>query len=309
MSSIIKATDIAYVRFSAPDLDRMEAFLKDFGLHVAGRSEDTLYMRANGPAPFCHVTHKGEAGFVGLGFYAANEGDLKKLAEAEGLAVEASDAPGGGARVRLTDLDGFPIDVVAGQTPADPLPLPEPLSFNADDRYPRLGATKRIAAGPSHVMRLGHAVLDVTDFRASEAWYKARLGFVTSDEIELAPDAPLGAFLRCDGGERYVDHHTLFLVGTGKPGFNHAAWQVANFDDLMAGHSHLEQAGAAHVWGVGRHILGSQIFDYWRDPWGHKVEHWTDGDLFNNETPPGKAGIDALMGAQWGPDAPPAMAE
>ena len=28
-------------------------------------------------------------------------------------------------------------------------------------------------------------------------------------------------------------------------------------------------------------MLGSQIFDYWRDPWGHTVEHWTDGDLLD----------------------------
>ncbi len=29
---MIKATDVAYARFAAPDLDRMESFLVDFGL-------------------------------------------------------------------------------------------------------------------------------------------------------------------------------------------------------------------------------------------------------------------------------------
>lgn len=28
-------------------------------------------------------------------------------------------------------------------------------------------------------------------------------------------------------GERYVDHHTLFLVGTGRARFNHAAFEVS----------------------------------------------------------------------------------
>ena len=70
----------------------------------------------------------------------------------------------------------------------------------------------------------------------------------------------------------------------------------------------LEKAGRKQEWGVGRHILGSQIFDYWRDPWGHTVEHWTDGDLFNNETPPNTTGLEELMGTQWGPAAPPTMA-
>ena len=32
----------------------------------------------------------------------------------------------------------------------------------------------------------------------------------------------------------------------------------------------LAARGYPHAWGVGRHILGSQIFDYWRDPFGHK---------------------------------------
>ncbi len=113
--------------------------------------------------------------------------------------------------------------------------------------------------------------------------------------------------MRCDRGRTHVDHHTLFPVGTGAAGFNHAAFEVANFDDLMAGREVLAQSGRRHEWGVGRHKLGSQIFDYWRDPWGHTVEHWTDGDLFNNETPPNIATLDDLTGNQWGPPAPPSM--
>ena len=38
----IKIQDVAYVRFSAPDLDEMEAFLIDFGMVRAVRTSDTL---------------------------------------------------------------------------------------------------------------------------------------------------------------------------------------------------------------------------------------------------------------------------
>ena len=31
-----------------------------------------------------------------------------------------------------------------------------------------------------------------------------------------------------------------------------------------------------HVWGLGRHVLGSQIYDYWMDPWDRVHEHWCD---------------------------------
>jgi hypothetical protein len=75
----------------------------------------------------------------------------------------------------------------------------------------------------------------------------------------------------------------------------------------MSGHTHLASGGRHHQWGIGRHILGSQIYDYWRDPFGHVVEHWTDGDLFNNATPPNIAGLASVVDSHWGPTsgAPP----
>lgn len=58
------------------------------------------------------------------------------------------------------------------------------------------------------------------------------------------------------------------------------------------------------VWGVGRHILGSQLFDYWWDTSGNMVEHYADGDLVNEDTPVGwgEAGHESL--AVWGPECP-----
>jgi hypothetical protein len=34
-------------------------------------------------------------------------------------------------------------------------------------------------------------------------------------------------------------------------------------DSQIVGHYHLERNGWTNAWGVGRHIFGSQIFDYW----------------------------------------------
>jgi hypothetical protein len=52
---------------------------------------------------------------------------------------------------------------------------------------------------------------------------------------------------------------------------------------------------------MGRHILGSQIFDYWHDPDKMMVEHFTDGDLFDNTVEPGWAPMTASGLYQWGP--------
>jgi catechol 2,3-dioxygenase-like lactoylglutathione lyase family enzyme len=305
----IKVNDIAFVRFRAPNLDAMQAFLEDFGMHCSERTGDTLYMRGTDDEGFVHVTHLGaEAGFIGLAFEASSESDLDELAaQAEFSDVAELDGRGGGRGVRTTDPNGFQVEVVAGRGPVGTLPVPTAPIRNDATAQPRLGAPVRLDSGPSHVKRLGHCVLDVIDYRASEAWYKEHFGLVTSDEIELDEGTSLGAFLRCDQGRRYVDHHTVFLIGVGKAGFNHAAFEIYDFDDLMAGHTHLATRGRHHQWGIGRHHLGSQIYDYWLDPYGHMVEHWTDGDLYNDETPPNVTDLASLLGSQWGPThgAPP----
>jgi catechol 2,3-dioxygenase-like lactoylglutathione lyase family enzyme len=306
---VIRIEDIAYVRFTAPDLPRMRGFLEAFGLHVTAQDERRLFARGAGPAPVLHVTELGEPGFAGLGLRAASLEDLHALADTEGAEVTPFDAPGGGQVVTLHDPDGHRVEVVAGQAALPEAPLPAPGDWNSVRERRRVREVKRTARGPSHVVRLGHCVLNVSDFRASERWYKGRFGFITSDEVALAPDLSVGAFLRCDRGETPTDHHTLFIVqGPHGPGFNHAAFEVADLDDLMAGHDQLSAAGFTPEWGVGRHVLGSQVFDYWRDPWGHTVEHWTDGDLLTATQGSNTATLADLLGVQWGPPAPPTMA-
>lgn len=297
---VIKVEDIAHVRFAAPDLGTMRAFLEDFGLEVF-EAGGRLYGKAGDGRPFVHVTEAGEARFLAVGLRAETLGDLETLAAHEGVRVADLDEPGGGRIVRLTDPDGYGVEVVAGQQrDAAASPLPD-LPRNSAAAKPRLRSTVRLQAAPAHVMRIGHAVLKVGDFRRSEQWYKERFGFLTSDEVEAAEGVPLGAFMRCDRGDKPADHHTLFLAQLpGELGLLHAAFEVANLDDLMLGHQYLKSKKRKAAWGVGRHIMGSQIFDYWKDPFGNELEHWTDGDLFTAADPPQKQPMSALLAVQWG---------
>jgi catechol 2,3-dioxygenase-like lactoylglutathione lyase family enzyme len=300
--SIIKIADVSHVRFTAPDLGEMQVFLEQFGMTPVSSTDGVLYVRGAGTAPFLHATAKGEPGFAALGLRADSVEDLDRLAEAEGAAVEELHAPGGGKVVRLRDPDGRLVEVVAGQTVAEPLPLEPESTRNTASSHPRVRQAVRLRTGPASVVRLGHCVLEVSDFRALEAWYKSRFGLITSDEIEMAPGTAMGAFLRCDRGDTPTDHHTLFLLQSPRgPGFNHAAFEVAGMDDLMRGHTHLKNARRQAAWGVGRHILGSQIFDYWKDPWGHELEHWTDGDMFVAADGSNTRTLQDLLGVQWGP--------
>jgi catechol 2,3-dioxygenase-like lactoylglutathione lyase family enzyme len=298
--SVIRIEDIAHVRYAAPDLKAMKAFLDDFGMETfehGGR----LYGKGSDGRPFVHVTEPGEAKFLAVGFRAETLADLEKLALAEGLPVEDLGEPGGGKVVRLTDPDGYSVEIVAGQTKSAPAPLPADQPVNTAAAKPRFRRTVRLDPAPAHIKRIGHAVLKVRDFRSSEKWYKDRFGFLTSDEVEAARDVPLGAFMRCDRGDKPADHHTLFLAQLpGELGILHAAFEVANLDDLMLGHQHLKARKREAAWGVGRHIMGSQVFDYWKDPFGNELEHWTDGDLFTAADPPQRQPMSALLAVQWG---------
>ncbi len=136
--------------------------------------------------------------------------------------------------------------------------------------------------------RFGHAALKTPSLATLAGWYSETLGLLASDDIYLsAPDEPIGRFMRCDRGDQPADHHTLLIVETGEVRLGHCAWEVADVDDLMAGHDHLLAAQRQHYWGIGRHVLGGQVFDYWKDPLGFTVEHWTDSDLLTADTPAG----------------------
>jgi hypothetical protein len=114
---------------------------------------------------------------------------------------------------------------------------------------------------------------------------------------------PVMSFIRCDRGRTPTDHHTLALALGPANRYVHSAYQVADLDALAAGGEYLREQGYHHSWGIGRHIQGSQIFDYWRDPDGFMVEHFSDGDLFDNTLEPGWAPMKASGLAQWGPPA------
>ena len=63
---MIKVTDLAYGRLAAPDLDRMEEFLVDFGMVRADRTKNALYMRGTDGDHHLHVTELGEPSHIGM---------------------------------------------------------------------------------------------------------------------------------------------------------------------------------------------------------------------------------------------------
>ena len=306
---VIKVTDIAFGRLRAPDLDVAEKFLTEFGMVRSARTPTALYMRGTDPDHHLHVTELGAPGFVGFAYEAASEADLVAVSALPGAsAVETRDEPGGGWRVRLRDPHGVQIEIVHGIEKLAPLPVDAGVLNTGPEKFRRANELCRLRRGPSRVKRIGHGVLMTTDVRGTVDWYRETLGFICSDDVYAGDRANvIGSFNRCDRGDRYVDHHVFFAIAGPKHGLNHLSFEVQDFDDLMVGHEYLEEHGYEHVWGIGRHVLGSQIFDYWKDPWGRVHEHWTDSDVLNAAFGSNLIPAEEGLTSQWGAAAPPQM--
>jgi catechol 2,3-dioxygenase-like lactoylglutathione lyase family enzyme len=214
--------------------------------------------------------------------------------------------PAGGYKVELVDPSGYEITVLAGIEQLQPMPMRERAEGNWVQRRGRLGKTVRVQAEPSQVHRLGHVALRVSNFEGSFRFLTEKLGFKVSDSgYRGSPDQVVGHFLHCGLGQQFTDHHTIAIFKRPESKIDHSAFEVLDWDDLMAGNKYLLAQGHRHLWGVGRHVEGSQIFDYWRDPFGNKIEHWTDGDLVNDDSVASLAPLSPEGLAQWGPPLPP----
>lgn len=302
-----KAIDVAYVVYQVDDLDRMEAFMHDFGLVTADKRPDQLCLRGAGTAPVVHVTLRGNSNrFIGGALKMAARGDLDALAALPGSsAVEPiTDLPGGGWRVRMHTPDGIRIDAVWGQDEVPALPHRRPNPFNAGQVKARINATLRPKREPGLVLRLGHFVLRTSDHDANLRWFTERFGMLPSDRMSTDEGFVFGTFLRFDGGGALVDHHAMLITQASPVGVHHCSFEMQDLDCVMGAHDHLVARGHKLDCGVGRHLIGSQIFDYWRDPFGFRVEHYTDGDVADHDHQPQTYAVRADQTTQWGMDPP-----
>src|SRR5437762_13570730 len=205
---VIKAFGLAYGRLRSHDLDKQEEFLTDFGMVRTDRTRNALYMRGTDAPHHIHVTDLGESRYVGIAVHAASMEDLEKISRVEGASsIEDIDEPGGGKRVRLTDPDGYQVEVVHGMALLDPIEVPRPAVNSGDNKTQRRNALyyKGVERGPSHVKRIGHFVVHSPQFEKTLGWYREVIGLRCSDDVYAdSKDNIVGSFNRLDRGDDYV---------------------------------------------------------------------------------------------------------
>jgi catechol 2,3-dioxygenase-like lactoylglutathione lyase family enzyme len=150
--------------------------------------------------------------------------------------------------------------------------------------------------------KLGHVVIGTPDAEASQRFFVEGVGFKVSDQVR-----DLACFMRCS-----TDHHNLLLQPAPVAFLHHTSWQVEDVDEVGRGAMRmLEGHPERHIWGLGRHFIGSNFFWYLRDPAGNFSEYYSDMDTITDDQlwTPGTWEPSLRTLYAWGPDVPPSMLE
>ncbi|KAI1776941.1 trihydroxytoluene oxygenase [Hypoxylon cercidicola] len=310
-SQHIRLVELNHVIYQHVDVEREIEFLGDFGFEIVKRADKTIWFGGYGPHPYSYVFKEGESPkFLGGTFTVESYSDLERAAKRQNATPiqKLEDAPGGGFLVTIYDPAGFPINLLWGQM-SERLAEQKPnIDFNYEKEKHRLGAYQRFKRGPAAVYRVGHFGICYNNLDEAFDFYVRTFNMVPSDIVFVQPgekkQEDVSAFFHLDRGELFTDHHTFFIGRSPKQRVHHCSFEVHDFDTQLLGHQWLERKNYKPVWGVGRHLLGSQIFDYWWDTSGFMVEHYADGDLVNKETPVGRIIATDENMQVWGPDRP-----
>ena len=182
--------------------------------------------------------------------------------------------------VRATMTDGVlrcqdPIldhEVIVEVSTQEPITTPDREPLNRPGTRERINQRSRAAMPGATPLprRVGHVVYGTPDVAASTKFYNEGIGFRISDSIENG----VGVFLRCT-----PDHHNMLLMPAPIPCMNHYALEMDDFDAIGAvGSRIVAERPEASIYGIGRHVLGANLFWYLLDPAGGMFELFADMD-------------------------------
>lgn len=303
-----KAIQLAFLRFDKKDLIEAERFWNDFGLVTVSSTVEQLVMRGAGTAPAILVARRANTSrFVGSAFVVPGDTDFVRLErESNAKPLATNLIPGGGRGVELNDPDGNELWLIADWESVLSLPTRPPMhrNMNVLGEIQRVNCTVRSPIEPALVGRLGHVVYQTSNFNVMAEWYMRHIGIIPTDVQYLEDGSPIVTFFRLDLGDLPADHHTFVLASALQPRYEHSAWEVIDLDALGQGQQVMHARGHKHFWGIGRHVLGSQLFDYWKDADSFDFEHYTDGDVFTADYETRYVPFSTGSIWAWGDDAP-----
>ena len=276
------------IELSVKNPAELGAFWERHGLI---RTADGAYGTTDRPLVFT-IKESDHRHLSAMHFSCAAESDIADIAKRlESLGVAS--------RTTSTTLDCT--DPILGHAIRIEVGAPEPLTDRGARAGNRPSARTRWNERASSLdptrrrppRRLGHVVLGSPHIEKSTAFYFDGLGFRISDQFVGAN----GTFGRVE-----TDHHNL-LIHRSRVGYlNHYALEVDDFDAIGEnGTAVMKENPDSHIIGVGRHLLGSNLYWYMRDPSGNMFEFFADMDHINDD----EQWAANVRRTDWGsPDAP-----
>lgn len=284
-----------------PDLNVAASFYEAFGLRVA-RVGEVLTLKCAGTGHVWGRVVQGAAkGLAWLSFGCSDTDYRGLLRQLEASGAQRQDGPreaeSGGSW--YTDTDGNLLQIKVGPKVSASGRHGAPA---AHAERPRAVEGGRKAAPRVRPTRLSHVLLFSHDVPRQTAFYSETLGLGIADT-----SLDLLSFLY---GQHGSDHHLLAFAKSARHGFHHVGWDVPSMEECGLGGMQMREAGYRHGWGVGRHGVGSNHFQYVRDPWGSYCEYSADIDFIAADAAWQTAQHEPLEAlCYWGPDLPQTFLE
>jgi catechol 2,3-dioxygenase-like lactoylglutathione lyase family enzyme len=281
-----------------PDLAKALHFYGSFGLEIQ-QAGDAMLLRSPGRKNDEIVISRGATKRLNhLSFYfdPADREAFRATLSAAGLAV-TDVAPAGGYRGGLWFRD--PWGTWINLSPSIPTAMRAETNLPNNDPNRRervdIAAWCELARerGP---LRLGHLLIFTPEMQKTERFLCDMLGMRVSDRS-------VGKVSFLAAGNGIIDHHCFGLVNSTHRGLQHASFQVCGIDDIGFGTWRMREAGYADGFGPGRHALASNLFHYFRDPWGSWVEYYADMDKISDDWKSKDwSALPYIWGPEWSPE-------
>jgi len=264
------------ITLGVPDVEASAAFFRDFGLaeSVPGAGESTRLATRDGGEQVELVSAAGRR-LLRLGVGAQHGDDLARIAARAADSVHAEIVESTPDLLALRELaTGLRVEVTVAEPYVAP---PTPHTFNRPGTAPErvdVPAESVMTDEPVRPSNLTHLVYGTPDQPATLAFFTDVVGFEISDQVP-----GIIAFTRCG-----PVHHNLAIQAAPIPYPHHIAFEVDDVDDVVRGGQAMIDADPdRHMWGVGRHAIGSNWFWYLREPGGTYIEYTSDIDRISEQ--------------------------
>lgn len=255
--------------FTVPDLAVAQKFYTTFGLDVRQHGERLDLHTFGNPHCWASIFKAGERKqlqFVRFGIFPEDEAAFRERVAQSGLGIAPHPLSAGmdgdkGIWLQNPDDIAHQILVAPKVSPSAPT-RPTALAPVLPGRGAALSRSK---VQPVRPRNLSHILQFSRDVPRMTAFCSAMLGLRMSDY-----NADVIAFMHTPHGS---DHHLVAFAKSHAPGLHHSSWDVGSADEVGSGMEQMRIAGWGKGWGVGRHVLGSNFFNYVEDPWGSFCEY------------------------------------